>query len=86
MMRMRVVVRMAMIVRVIMLMILTVIVAAMRMIVIMVMTVMVAVVRGRRRISTAFRLEWRLDQCRLGAERGEQRFDRLLAPRTDTIG
>ena len=37
-------------------------------------------------LSAAFRLERRVDQRRLGAERGEQGFDRLVALRADAVG
>ena len=84
--------RVAMVVRVIV----AVIVPAMRVIVVMtvrmammvVMPMMMIVMRMILRgcVSAAFRLERRFDQRRLGAKRGEQGFDRVIALRADAVG
>lgn len=72
-------------------MIVAVIVTAMRVIMMtmgVIMTVIVAmmvIVRRLRRIGAAFRLKRCFDQRDLGAERGEQSLDRVIAPRADTV-
>jgi len=61
------------------------VVVVMTMVVMVIMPVVMMLVSCRQ-IGTAFGIERRLDEDRLGAEAREQRFDRGIAPHAQTVG